>query len=667
MSRRPHKSINKYNSSIKKEIAPSSFLKRGEQLFRDGDVDGAIENFENELQQNPLNWEAWNYKGYCLLNKPDLENAKLCFEKALSIDKLQATTLCFLGAYYLRIQDFLTASEYYLNAQKLEGDELSFSHLAFYYYEIEEYTQSLEYVEKTLSLNQENESALNTKGLILIAQEDYVSAIKIFSHIVKRNLTNSVFIGNLGYAHLLNNDKEEAKKELELSISIDSNNSFALNNLGILYFKDEDYVNAWSSFHKATEIKPNIKKFWENKAECLLKLLISKETTFGSYHDVGCFLSKSELSIIDIIIGLNDLEPQLESADKEAVLLSLLKGDNFFNQTINDTKISLENYQKIYLSSLEIVSLLNTSNSIEELDFAHYTTLETTNALIFKNSPFRLHSVTTANDPKEGLPLLSFLGFSGMYYPNIYQAFIGSFTFNPDSLNQFRLYGKDNNMEGTGVSLLLSYEYFEENAALNKDLFNNNIQSIKTSKEPLFRCIYIDPLSKRVISLGHKEPCVFYRENMEYPSADIDIEVNNYLEYINGLKVQVQSALNALSSDIGTLFVEIGDNQMLRNELLKIIPLLLLHLRYLIKHSDFKEEQECRIIKVEPLINNNKILVSDDDNRMYINYLPVKVDNSLYVERVYWGPKTINFELFKDRVKCQGDNIRCYKNEHPFS
>lgn len=667
MSKRCNKSTYKKNNPTIKDVRTISYQEIGEQLLKDRNLDGALANFEKEIQQNPLNWEAWNYKGCCFLDKHDLLSAKTCFEKALSIDKFQATTLCFLGAYYLRIQDLVTASKYYQKAQELNGDELSFSYLAYFYYEIGEYAKSQEYIKKTLDLNKDNESALNTKGLILFAQEDYVSAIKNFNSIVKQHPANSVFLGNLGLAYLYNNDRDESIKALNLSISIDANNSFTLNNLGLYYCLNEDYVTALGYFQKATQINSNIKKFWENKAECLLKLLLSNVTTYGSYHDVGYFLSKSELSIIDIIIGLNDLEPQLESADKEAVLLSLLKGDNFFNQTINDTKISLENYQKIYLSSLEIVSLLNTSNSIEELDFAHYTTLETTNALIFKNSPFRLHSVTTANDPKEGLPLLSFLGFSGMYYPNIYQAFIGSFTFNPDSLNQFRLYGKDNNMEGTGVSLLLSYEYFEENAALNKDLFNNNIQSIKTSKEPLFRCIYIDPLSKRVISLGHKEPCVFYRKNMEYPSADIDIEVNNYLDYINGLKVQVQSALDELSSDIGTLFVEIGDNQMLRNELLKIIPLLLLHLRYLIKHSDFKEEQECRIIKVEPLINNSKILVSDDDNRMYINYLPVKVDNSLYVERVYWGPKTINFELFKDRVKCQGDNIRCYKNEHPFS
>src|SRR5690606_20913557 len=116
--------------------------------------------------------------------------------------------------------------------------------------------------------------------------------------------------------------------------------------------------------------------------------------------------------------------------------------------------------------------------------------------------------------------------------PNIYQAFIGSFTFNPDSLNQFRLYGKNNNIEGSGVSLILSFQYFSDNANLNKGLTNpptSNVEIKEMTKQPLFRCIYIDPLSRRVISLGHKEACVFYRENIGVEREVLDEKVNNYL------------------------------------------------------------------------------------------------------------------------------------------
>ena len=41
-------------------------------------------------------------------------------------------------------------------------------------------------------------------------------------------------------------------------------------------------------------------------------------------------------------------------------------------------------------------------------------------------------------------------------------SFISCFTFNNDSLNQFRLYGKQDNKEASGVSLVLRKIFFQE-------------------------------------------------------------------------------------------------------------------------------------------------------------------------------------------------------------
>src|SRR5690606_145713 len=145
----------------------------------------------------------------------------------------------------------------------------------------------------------------------------------------------------------------------------------------------------------------------------------------------------------------------------------------------------------VYKTSLDIIALLNASE-IEEFSFSHYTTTETANSLIFNNSSFRLNTVTTANDPREGYPLLNFLGFTGLYSPNIYQAFVGSFTFNPDSLNQFRLYGKKENVEGSGIGLELSFSYFAENITINNALISPTKEINNTLKQSIFRCIYLD-------------------------------------------------------------------------------------------------------------------------------------------------------------------------------
>src|SRR5690606_784156 len=426
-------------------------------------------------------------------------------------------------------------------------------------------------------------------------------------------------------------------------------------------------LTAWNYIEQAISINPHVPKFSENKAEILILLIKSGGESLGSFQDVGYFLSQANRSTVDVIIALNNVEIELSKEERDQIFIGMINMDLFFAQTVKNCLVSREDYLNIYKTSLEIVALLNASD-LNELQFAHYTTQETANALIFQNSPFRLNSVTTANDPKEGYPLLNFLGFTGSYSPNIYQAFVGSFTFNPDSLNQFRLYGKNNNIEGTGVSLILSYQYFSEDAGLNKGLISPPSQTTTTTitKQPLFRCIYIDPLSKRVISLGHKEACVFYRENIGIERLHVDAKVGDYLKFINELTRKVEDSLNILNYEISILYDKTKDNKDQQNEIFKIIPMLLIHLRYLIKHYDFKEEQECRIIQVEPLIKNSNVKVTDDSNRMYIDYLPFHSDDKSYLRDVYWGPKTSNFDLFKDRVMHLGMNIRCTWNEHPF-
>ena len=72
-------------------------------------------------------------------------------------------------------------------------------------------------------------------------------------------------------------------------------------------------------------------------------------------------------------------------------------------------------------------------------------------------SAFRLSTINGVNDPTEGIVLGDFWRKQGIL-ENIHisttTTFISCFTFNHDSLNQFRLYGKESNQEATGVSLV---------------------------------------------------------------------------------------------------------------------------------------------------------------------------------------------------------------------
>ena len=84
----------------------------------------------------------------------------------------------------------------------------------------------------------------------------------------------------------------------------------------------------------------------------------------------------------------------------------------------------------------------------------------------------------------------------------------------------------------------------------------------------------------------------------------------------------------------------------------------------------FKEEQECRILSLVHLTNNNSIKPQKekedsiiDFSKMYIEYTLLKD----FVKTVYFAPKTIGFSIYKDQIRRFGLKIKCVQSKHPFS
>jgi protein O-GlcNAc transferase len=640
-------------------------MERTEQLLRLNKIDEALETLDKELDDNPNNWKALNYKGFCLLKRKNYPEALINFETAIEIDNNQSESWGSLGLYYLSIKNSALAEECFEKTKKLEPTEISNSQIAYYYYSIEDYQKAQLYVDKTLSVNSKNESALNTQGLLSIIKKDYKNAINIFVELISLNEHISMYYNNLGHALQLDNKLFFAKRNFKKAIKLDSTNAYAYNNLAILYSLKSSFKEAWDCICTATKLDPDTAQFWQNKGDLLYSIIKSGDETVETLEDVGYYFHRGNISTVDAISALNDESSTITPEDIDQIINGMINMDLYFSETINNCVVDRNFYNNVYKISLEIISHLSASD-IDEHSFSHYTTPETTNALIFSNSPFRLNSVTTANDPKEGYPLLNFLGFTGSYSPNIYQAFVGSFTFNPDSLNQFRLYGKNENVEGSGIGLELSFSYFAQNITINPSLISPTKEKNNKTKQSIFRCVYLDPVSRRVISVGHKEPCVFYRENISEAKNVVDEKVDKYLSQIENIKNQVENLFGKLNSVIQSYYNDVQDIAK-KQEIIRIVPSLLIHLRYLVKHYDFKEEQECRIIQVEPLIDNPNIKISQDYSRMYSEYLPFRKASECYLKNIYVGPKTTNFELFKDRITQLNSNILCWKNDHPFA
>jgi len=333
-----------------------------------------------------------------------------------------------------------------------------------------------------------------------------------------------------------------------------------------------------------------------------------------------------------------------------------------------------------------------------ESKVAHYTRPSTAQAVINTDSPspFRLSTIKGVNDPTEGLALYRYIG----KYCNLLSAltiepadaslavFISCFTFNHDSLNQFRLYGKEDGREASGVSLVFKDSFFSsENPfgmlsthsnALIQNLSNENptiksdpqTESAHTEthflpKLPLFRCIYLDPQSG-YLALAHRDKATFYAESWHgnktadhktvCTTANEEWEV--YQDKISTLTEEVKTAL----SELVEMIKDAAEGA--ENNVLEALAFILQPLRYLVKHAAFQEEQECRMLYICDLINDNRIRADWNNRQMYIEYEPLVRDS---LDKIYLSPGAEPYaDFFKRSLPDLARSGKIRRSQNPF-
>ena len=352
------------------------------------------------------------------------------------------------------------------------------------------------------------------------------------------------------------------------------------------------------------------------------------------------------------------------------------------NVNINILKINKKKIRSMLFNinetSSKLIDNLRISSSLEdELKFSHYTQSSIAWNIINKLSAFRLGLIKNVNDPMEGLTLHKFLqqscllpeGFfnhSKTTTPSEY-VFISCFTFNHDSLNQFRLYGKENNQEASGVSMVFPRDFFNfssknhinsiidfkdnkvsDNLKEQKDNKENNLDDKNNlSRQPLYRCVYIEPYIGYV-SLARRDKATFYRElyaggkSIEEISKEADDRWTNYISSITNKEKETKEYLKHISNEIKEIsrLKKISEEE--KKYIFEVLHFILLPLQYLVKHAAFEEEQECRMIYITSL-DNKKIQLDWESKQVYIEYEP-KVND--YLDKIYLSPGALIYEDF---------------------
>ncbi|MDR2580069.1 MAG: tetratricopeptide repeat protein [Fibromonadaceae bacterium] len=611
------------------------------------------------------NAEHWFNEGKSFSKSGNLEAAIKCYDKAVRLKPGYVDAFRNCGISLARLA-------------QIKRDESLFK-------------KAFEKYAKVVSLNPNNANIFNNWGnalcnlaqikqdesLFMESLEKYTEAVNIdpsIAHVY--NNRGTVFVD---LAKIKQNKSlfMKAFKEYAKAASLGQNYAYIFYNWGnaltdLAKIKQDKslFKEAFEKYAEAVSLNPDSTYVFHNWGNALADLAEVKQSegllkeSFEKFYKESDNLKKLKKEILEILVMLRNSKTNICEKFGVEKFYPVLDSDlkinfdySFEKATKNiKNKTKLKKYKEVYVRSISVISRLYIDFENEKL-VAHYTNKITSQKLLFEDSRFRLNAINHSNDITEGEILLKYLFKK---YPTRKklnaesETFAGCFIFNYDSLNQFRLYGKENGEEGTGMSLVFRDNFFSKEAKISMKLSEtegNDSPGKEEEKYTLFRCMYIDPITRRVETVGHKEAYLFFREKNENESnGDIDNKVKKYRKYITDIIENVREEMDILRKLVKGL-----DS--------KIVGQLLISLRYLTKHIAFKEEQECRILRRHDL-KDKKNVKTNEFKQIYVEYKPEVFS---CIERIYFGPKATGIELFQDFLIHHGKKILYEKSANPLA
>lgn len=569
------------------------------KLFEEKKYHESIEELSRIINENKNDYEAYFNRG---ISKNNLELDK---EAIKDFDKTIEINPKYCEAYINR-----GLSKFYLKL----------------------YEESIVDYDKSIKINPNFSEAYNNRGISKKYLSLYKEAIEDFDKAIQINPNFSVAYNNRGITKLNLGLLKEAKEDFNKVIELNNNDSKAYFNSGISYYKLNDNKNSDESFQKAVGFN---------------KYLINNIITF--------FISE--------IIESKNIYEKINSIIKE---YNVIENDNTYNFIISNIKKEvidkdINTYiKKILLLEYLLLYILAVRN--EEIIINHHTSLHNLLNIIKNNNNdennnyIRISPITTANDPEEGKVLEKILKNNNcninINSDNNLITFQTSFTRNKDSLNMFRLYGRDikTNEEATGVSIVINKEYFNfdysttlptlepicMNSNFNKTEQNNYNKSIN-NKRDLYWLLYYNKDTNQLI----------YNPNQsKYEHIVINLNKNDNKEYnktsrlIKDIFIKILETTEELDDHINKL----ENSKEIKEE---IYYTLFENIRYIIKDEAFYEEQELRIL-CTTTPDNKSIEVDKNIDKLYIKYIPL-FDS--YVEEIILGSKIKDKEAVKDYLQ----------------
>jgi tetratricopeptide (TPR) repeat protein len=674
-----------------------SYYNLGHVYFEKGEYEKAIQTYSKAVELNPNNATPYVNIGKVYYKQDNYLKTIEAYSKAVKFNPKDAMSYCILGSSYHNIGEYDKAVESYKKAIELNpSDPDGYNNIGNIYYHKGEYDNALAAYKKGLELQPDSVYVYNGLGTVYSSRGEYGKAIEAYNKAIELDPNYLDVYSNLGIAYY---DRGEYDKVIEIYtrlLEISPDFLRILENLGNVYYETGEYGKAIDLYNRAIELKPDNISAYSNLG-IIYKAMGEHDKSIEAYNKVrelnphspeAYFIlgnayagSKKQDEAIESYKKAIELKPDYSEAYCNLGNVYRQRNEydkakfyyNYFyfcltmekyNTNISSVAEKYNVYKQIYIISFKIRQLLHVCHEEEtEYGLAHYTHTVAAEELLIqhdKMSSLKLKTALLSDDPTEGTVIFDYFGLKNQAAKvRDNQAFFASFTFDPESPNLFSLYSKASKQEVSGVSLIIKNDFFAEkttawnpeSVVIKQEDGDETVEKPETAdlKYPLYRCIYIDPETKQIIALSHKDDYTFFRNQPPADGKTVQKKIRQYKEKINRDLKKVQKEFDRLKKIIDTT-VDLEE---------RLVCDMLINLRYLVKHVAFKDEQECRIVEVEYLNNHDRVQLKNGE--MFIETCPP----AKFVDKVCFAPHT-DAKLFQEKLVYEDlKNVTCYQCNHP--
>jgi len=192
---------------------------QAEQAFQAGDLDKALKMVDRSLASNPNVEKSYVLRGRILIEKGDLENALLCFQKAEALKPESVEAQYYQGIVYERFTQNDEALKHYLKAGELDPSNPQYAVAAAeMMIDLDRLPDAETFLSKQQPAFEHNAGVRQTLGHIAMLKNDLPAAVKLFNEAHLLAPDDTIVLEDLIHAQIATGQFGEASYNIDTLI-----------------------------------------------------------------------------------------------------------------------------------------------------------------------------------------------------------------------------------------------------------------------------------------------------------------------------------------------------------------------------------------------------------------------------------------------------------------